>query len=117
MDEQTTRTVGAEFLIELAEIIADLAQGTLGIPKDQAYQFGQEASAATADSWGGQIVYIPKDKTGKLARRDAEIYTRFRGENASELATEFDLSVQQIYRIIARERAVRRQKQFSLLDG
>ncbi|WP_285907981.1 Mor transcription activator family protein [Pseudodesulfovibrio pelocollis] len=111
------RTVGTEFLMELAEIIAELAQGTLGIPKDQADKFGQEASAAIADSWGGQILYIPKDKTGKLARRDAEIYTRFRGENASELAAEFDLSVQQIYRIIARERAARRQKQFSLLDG
>lgn len=113
-DNATPRTVGAELLVDLADHVADILQRTLAVPADKAADVGNAAAVKIADLWGGQVLYIPKDMVGRQAARDAEIWKRFTGDNASELAMEFDLSVRHILRIIDREREARRQRQFSL---
>ncbi len=50
-------------------------------------------------NWGGLPIYIKK-KT-ELDSRNAEICRRFTGKNHADLCCEFDLSYQQICKIIA----------------
>lgn len=52
---------------------------------------------------GGQNVYFPFDR----ARRNEKIYNDFTGNNVSELAQLYRVSVQTIYAIIKAERARR----------
>lgn len=67
--------------------------------------------------WGGGHLYICKGMHYENSRRDHEIYRRFNGENHDWLATQYDLTVQHVYRIVKRvgesERAKRQPQLFS----
>lgn len=108
------QSVGAEFLVDLAEILTSKAVEVLNVDTAAATAFGQAAAAEVADSWGGLTVYIPKDKDHRIRAKHAEIYRRFSEANAAQLAREFDVSVQQIYKIVRAERVARQQKQHRL---
>lgn len=51
-------------------------------------------------NWGGLNVYIPKNWLFEVSERKLEIYKRYNGTNHTELAREYGLSVQYIYRIV-----------------
>ena len=74
-----------------------------------AKSIGVEVAAYITCNWGGQLIYIPKNHNGQLNARDIQIYAQFNGRNHAALAKKFDLTVQQIYRIVKevgeRERA------------
>lgn len=106
--------VSTELLEDLAAFLEDYVLTEAGLSKKTAKNLGLAVAAKLADYWGGQVVYIPKNAAAKMRRRDSEIYGKFTGDNASALAKDFDLSVQCIYRIIARERNARQQKQCRL---
>jgi Mor family transcriptional regulator len=53
-------------------------------------------------NWGGLPIYIKKN-TG-VDSRNAEICRRFNGKNHADLCREFDLSYQQICKIVAQGR-------------
>ncbi|AAU90956.1 MULTISPECIES: Mor transcription activator family protein [Methylococcus] len=93
-----------ELLSDLAAKSAALACELGALPKDVAERFGLELSREVAAHWGGQLVYIPRNLPGELDRRDLEIFEKFRGDNHAELALEYRLSVQWIYRIVKRVR-------------
>lgn len=95
----------AEILEMVTSIIdQEAAKGTKGL--------GKRVADIVADQFGGQQVYFPFDRK----RRDARIYADFSGDNIHALATSYRLSTKQIYEILDKERAKRRQKQ-SLLPG
>ena len=95
----------AEILEMVTSIIdQEAAKGTKGL--------GKRVADIVADQFGGQQVYFPFDRK----RRDARIYADFRGDNIHALATCYRLSTKQIYAILDKERAKRRQKQ-SVLPG
>jgi Mor family transcriptional regulator len=50
-------------------------------------------------NWGGLPIYIKK--TTETASRNAEICRQFNGKNHADLCREYDLSYQQICKIIA----------------
>ena len=56
------------------------------------------------EHWGGQLINFPKDHIYKNAKRDAEIYDAFDGNNHAALSREFGVSVRAIYDIIRRTR-------------
>lgn len=62
---------------------------------------------------GGQIIYLPRGVSVRRAMRDASIFDqwRFHRMQAHELAREFRLSVQAIYKIIAKQRALTRRNE------
>jgi len=103
-DRHDTRTPGAALLVDLAENLTDLTIKRLEVPKGKATAFSEAVAAFIADHWGGQIIYIPMDISGKVMSRDAQIYSRFTGNNYAELAREYKLSLQYIYEIIKKER-------------
>lgn len=63
-------------------------------------------------SWGGQMVYFPKDSK----RRASMMYAEFDGSNHADLARKYGVCVQTVYRVIKQEREARRVQQCSLLD-
>lgn len=52
-----------------------------------------------AQNWGGIPVYLPQIKSDMKAR-NAQIKNKFTGRNHTQLCREFDLSYQQICRIV-----------------
>lgn len=113
MDE-TPSHIGAALLQDLSDKLAESAHSRLGIDKDTAEKFAKEAAIRLAGDWGGQLIYIPMDLAGRLISRNEVLYREFTGGNASELAFKYQLSVQQVYRIIKAMRAERTTKQHSL---
>ena len=114
MSGNEPRTPGAALLVDIADNLVDLTMSRLGIPLEEAKAYSNAVAAYIADHWGGQLVYIPKDSAGKAMSRNAEIYSKFVGDNQAELAREYDLSVDRIYNIIAQERERRSVKQCGL---
>lgn len=91
-----------------AELIADLAdqlEAALlaqvpSLEKQDARMVSRHVSRYMAQHWGGQNLYFPKNYFGRLSARDQEIWEKFNGKNHVELAAEYDLTVQHIYRIV-----------------
>lgn len=90
-----------------AELIADLEEqmvaclvSVANIDRQSARVTAKQVSAHVSKHWGGQLLYIPKNHVGKLSERDAEIWRKFDGKNHAALAKEFDLTMQQIYKIV-----------------
>lgn len=74
------------------------------IDADVAEQCGSAIADMLAKDWGGQILTIPMDYHFQLSKRDMEIWDAFNGTNHSELAKRYNVSVNAIYRILARTR-------------
>lgn len=53
-----------------------------------------------AHTWGGSLIYMPKNLVFQVSERKKEIYQRFDGTNHNKLAKEYKFSVQYIYRVI-----------------
>jgi len=81
----------------------------LGMDNDAAEQTAYHALRLVLEECGGEYLYIPKNIRLAAHSRDIEIWRAFTGRNQRELAREYGLTLQYIYRIIAvqRERAVR----------
>lgn len=54
--------------------------------------------------WGGLTIYIPQGWMYDNNSRDEKIYAKFNGSNTMALAREYDLSMQQIYNIVRKQR-------------
>lgn len=82
---------------------------------------GADTAAATVEHfvarWGGLSLYIPRGGIGDNQSRDEEIYTKFSGINTFALAQEYNLSMQQIYNIIRRQRQERIDRDQLSLPG
>lgn len=59
---------------------------------------------------GGRQLYMPKGDVLERALRDRDIWARYKGNNVDDLAEAFELTVVQIYSIIAEQRALHRQR-------
>ena len=71
-----------------------------GISPQQADRICADIGAAI----GGERVYIAVCLRSDLARRNAEIYASFRGNNLREVADRFGLCTQHIRRILKQQR-------------
>lgn len=99
-----TRRIEAELLVDLAaKVAARIMAASLGDAKI-AQDVGDAVAADVARDWGGQNIYIPMALAAQRAERNAQIVKRHTGDNVSQLAAEYRLSEQAIYRIIATER-------------
>lgn len=105
-DERNAADVDDEY----PEILADLfgkftaAIETWGAGVDAQVRAFELVEIIRRD-WKGQQVYISKGQSYEISQRDAEIYARFNGANAADLARQYELTERQIRTIIARVRA------------
>lgn len=91
---------------EYPELLADMARVAEqvlrddGIPEDQAKRTAFALAEHMRGYWGGQIVSVAKGHRLKTRQRWRAVWEKFTGDNHAELAREFDLSLQQVYKII-----------------
>lgn len=100
---------GSELLHELAGIVAHQVELT-GVDAERARAIGEAVVDLVRDHYGGQIVYITKGMSEATRRRWEQIWQRFNGSNHDTLATEFGISVPQLYRIVAYMRMEERKR-------
>lgn len=101
------RSKGPELLLDLAQQVAHALGELIAVDQERAEHIGKAVAERMAAHWGGQNIYFPMGLTMKLSRRDRQIYDKFNGHNQNELAREFGVSVQWIYKII---KAVRKEE-------
>lgn len=94
-----------QLLADTAERVARLLLD-YNVPEDAAEQCGSAVADDLATHWAGQNLTFPKDYRYKLTRRDLEIWDKFTGNNQRELAKEYNLTVNAVYRLLKR---IRRQ--------
>jgi len=90
---------------ELLSDVSDRVKNLLldyGLPKEAAEQCGSAVADDLCTHWAGQNITIPMDYWYKLTQRDLEIWDKFTGNNHLQLAREYNLTVNAIYRIIKR---------------
>lgn len=104
MDDRVPELVG-----DLRDQVTAAILEALPIDKTAARDIGAKVAAYITANWGGQLIYIPKNLYGQISARDVALYAKFNGRNHADLAKEYNLTVQQVYRIIKdiglRERA------------
>jgi Mor family transcriptional regulator len=100
MSKAELRSKGPELLLDLASHVAVQVAALCGVSPEKAEAVGLAVADQMSGHWGGQLLYFPKGMARKLSTRDMEIYTRFNGSNHADLAREYDVSLQHIYRII-----------------
>lgn len=98
-------------------IIAAELQDALGIPAEQAAEVARQTVHAICLHFQKQTVYISSDREFELSARDLELWQRFDGRNADELAVHFNLSVVQVYKIIKIMRAEAKKQNEPCLPG
>lgn len=98
-----------EILVDIAEQVDERLVAT-GMDHDTATRHGWQVAAALHAYWGGGELYICNGLHYEISLRDQEIYRRCNGQNYDWLATEYDLTVQHIYRIVKRVGAAERAK-------
>lgn len=88
------------------ELLADVADRTMqimkryGLDDSQAQKAADNVADDLAENWGGQFITVPKDINYRSAKRRQAIVEAFDGSNHFELAAEFGLSVNYIYKIL-----------------
>jgi Mor family transcriptional regulator len=101
------KSKGPELLVDLAENVAQGLIELLKVDSEVAEHAGREIANRMAAHWGGQNIYFPMGLTYKLSQRDHQIFEEFNGQNHSELARKYGVSLQWIYKIV---KAVRQEE-------
>lgn len=88
-----------ELLRELCDTTADLL-ARRGVEAETAAAIAIELVDWLRTSWGKTQLYIPEMCEIDISRRDMEIWEAFPKKSQAELASEYDLSIIYVYRIL-----------------
>lgn len=77
-----------------------------GKPNDRAEEDALLVVNTILETMGGTNLYVPLGLMANIGERDAVIRQEFTGHNHTELARRHGLSVQHVYRILKKEKAV-----------
>ena len=96
-------------LVELSEVIrAQLKRE--GVKDDKVYRQMERVLLAMSFLCGGRNFYLPRGKYIKIALRNKRIYDSFNGKNVNELGRQFNLTPQQIYGVLRKQRQLHRDR-------
>lgn len=90
------------------ELLSDIADHVAAVVMDHgvALDIAEQAGAAVVDhlcvTWAGSHVTIPKDHRWRLTQRDLEILGKFKGNNHHQLAVEYHMTENAIYKLLKR---------------
>ncbi len=93
---------GKALLYDLRDLACRLLQEHQSVDEASASQLSNELMFQVSQHWGGQSVYIIKDDSFVADERDLKIYQECNGNNHSELAKKYKISLQYVYRIVKR---------------
>lgn len=95
----------ADLLADLAAKVAKALVDKAGLPPQDAEEIGIDIAEVTAHDWGGQVIYVPKNFAYDVSKKHLEIYEKFTGRNHAELASEYNMAMPTVYRILRRVQA------------
>lgn len=109
-DVEVDEAQWAPLLVDMVRVVeADLARRR-GQASPADFADARHAVLALAEYFGGRQVYLPKGDRIRTALRDAEIWRKFTGRNARELAHEYKISEIHCYSVIKRQRVLHARK-------
>lgn len=108
--EKAFRSHGAELLQDLADNVKAILMEIVEMPADKADQVGMEIANRMSDNWRGQIIYFPAGLSAKIHTRDLQIWDEFTGNNHSQLAKKYEVSLQWVYKIVKTMREMDRSQ-------
>lgn len=113
LDQIPAAELTAKWPKALAELVDVLAceLGRNGMAADKALAQARKLALVQAHYMGGRAYYIPTGDHLKAALRDRAIWDEFNGRNIEQLSRKYNLSVPQIYTVIATQRRIQREKQ------
>lgn len=88
------------FIATATGIISKELQEALGLSKSQSDEVARQAVHQICKVFAKQNMYISEDREIELTQRDLCLWEKFNGRNVSEVASEFNLSEVQVYKII-----------------
>lgn len=109
MQSPEIRAKWPKALADLVSVI-EAAHLRAGDAPDVAQRRAFVTVRALSNYAGGRQLYMPKGDVLERALRDREIWGKYTGRNVDDLAESFDLTVVQVYSIIAEQRALHRQR-------
>ena len=89
-----------ELVRDLEDQITHYLLQETSIDRSRAILISKKVARHITANWGGQLLYIPKNHGGQLSERDMQIWSEFNGRNHNDLVKRYDLTLQQIYRIL-----------------
>lgn len=95
---QGRREILTEFGRYISQSIEAIAPNQL--TAQQVEEIAERAISLYSSTFGGELVYIPKDSAFLRQKLHKEILAEFNGKNQRELAKKYGLSMQAIYKII-----------------
>lgn len=100
----------SNFLTEMRDFIARELKAR-SVESQAADEISEHLTITFRKNYGGIPLYLPKSK--ELNSRNDEIWSKFNGRNHVELCREYDLSYQQICKIIGIQRKKRQGDLFA----
>lgn len=109
----------AALIRDFGDLGGDVLQEQLQLPSAQAKELGLRIAQRVCSEYKGILIYIPAGFAAEISERDQALYVEHcKGRDAADLAQEFGLSVQQIYkrlRLVGAQEQAKRQP--GLFDG
>lgn len=96
-DDTPTARRRHKTLQEMAEIIGVFIESRFGLSSDEAAAVGDEVIDLLHQHYGGQNLYIPKDRSYGHLDHDAYIWRHMQRGNASEIAAHLGVSYVYVY--------------------
>ena len=96
-------------LVDMLQVIEE-EYVSIGIAPRLAQRLAFSILRILAYYHGGQVFYLAKEDQLDRALRDHQIWCEFNGSNHAELARRYDKGVIQIYKILAEQRALHRDR-------
>jgi Mor family transcriptional regulator len=109
MQSPEIRAKWPKALVDLVSVI-EAAHLRAGDAPEVAQRRAFVTVRALSNYAGGRQLYMPKGDVLERALRDREIWGKYKGNNIDDLAETFDLTVVQIYSIIAEQRTLHRNR-------
>jgi len=106
----------SRFLEDFRKAVADAIDEITG-GSDRRDDIAAAVIEGFVGRWGGLTIYIPQGWMYDNNSRDEQIYAQFNGSNTMHLARKYDLSMQQIYNIIRKQRQLLIDKYQTRLPG
>jgi Mor family transcriptional regulator len=94
------RKQGEDLLADLAAKIKASLTELAELDPNLSDHISNEVVNQMSDHWGGSLVYFPQGMSRKISARDLAIWEKFNGTNHPELAREYHISLQWVYRIV-----------------
>ena len=98
-------TSAPEFLDDFMAKSTDILENDIGLSPEQALSAAEKLVKFIKKDWSGQQIYFPKCAEDELSARDLQLWEQFNGNNYSQVAREFNVSVQWVYKVVKFMRA------------